>query len=168
MRRMDHSRQTILSIHLNDRHQVQSQQRKVRQIVLCQLFAEQMRVNTAQSPKSVFRHAGAAKVRHLDLLRGADHDVFDLALAIEQHADLPARLMAQLGHLPGKLRRDDRIRRDTSCRQFLDAAKLILLQPARKTCDAGNKRLLLATFNFSKWMLSGTLINGIVPNRRSE
>ena len=101
MGRIDRSWQPIFAVDLNYRHQIEPQQRKVGQVVLRQTLAEQMRVHAAKPAKTVFGHAGTPKIRHLDLFCGADHDVFDLALTINEDADLPAGLVRDLGHLPG-------------------------------------------------------------------
>jgi hypothetical protein len=63
-------------------------------------------VYAPQAAKTVGGYARAAEIGHLDLLGGPDHYVFDLSLAVDQNADLPACLMRKLGHLARQLRRD--------------------------------------------------------------
>ena len=51
----------------------------------------------------------AADVGQLELARVADDDRVDVALAVEQHADLAVGLVRDLGEVAGELRRDDRL-----------------------------------------------------------
>ena len=73
---------------------VEPEQREVGEVVLRQFFAGKMRMHAPQTSKSISADACAAKIRHLDLLCGADHYVFDLAFAIQQHADLATGFVA--------------------------------------------------------------------------
>ena len=52
-----------------------------------------MRVHAAQTAETIARHAHALKIRHLNPARVANHDVFDIALAIDEHTDLPANFV---------------------------------------------------------------------------
>jgi hypothetical protein len=45
-------------------------------------------------------------------VRVAHHHLLDLALAVQQDADLPVRLERQLREVPGQLGADDLVRRD--------------------------------------------------------
>ena len=85
-----------------------------------------MRVYTSQSAKTVFGNAGASKIRKLYSFCCADHDVFDLALAIDKYPYLPSGLIRDLGHLTGQFRGDDRIGSDSPRTQFLDPLELIV------------------------------------------
>ena len=67
-----------------------------------------------QAAQTHLARAGAADVRQLELVGVADHDLLDLALAVEQHADLPVGLARQLGEVAGQLRADDLVRRDAA------------------------------------------------------
>jgi hypothetical protein len=40
----------------------------------------------------------------------ADHHLLDLALPVQQHADLAVRLQGELGEVPGQLGADDLVR----------------------------------------------------------
>jgi hypothetical protein len=63
-------------------------------------------VDAPQAAETVGGYTRAAEIGHLDLFGGPDHYIFDLSLAVDQHADLPARLMRKLRHLTRQLRRD--------------------------------------------------------------
>jgi len=49
-------------------------------------------MDASQAPKAVRRSARTTKIGHFDPLRVADHDILDLALSIEQNADLTTGL----------------------------------------------------------------------------
>jgi hypothetical protein len=138
---MDFARQAVFAIDLNNGHQIEPQQSEVGEIILRKSFAGEVSVNAAKAAKTVGRNARPAKIRHLDLLCGADHYVFDLTFAVEEHADLTARFVTQLGHLPRQFGRNDFVRRDTTRGKLFDTAKLIVFQPACKTRNFTNKNL---------------------------
>ena len=58
-----------------------------------------------------------------------------MAFTVEKYADLTARLVRELGHLPGKFLRYDLVGWDATRGKSLDAPYLIVLQPL---CKAGN------------------------------
>ena len=64
-------------------------------------------MDAPKTAEAVLRHAGTSEIRHFDLLRRADHHVFDLAFSVEQNPDLPAGLVAEFGKLSRELRRYD-------------------------------------------------------------
>jgi len=66
-----------------------------------------MSVNTAQTTETVYRNASALEVWELNATGIAYHNMLDIALAIDQNADLPVGLMRKLAKLSCKLRRDD-------------------------------------------------------------
>ena len=140
---IDHSRQPVFTIDLNNRHQIEPEQSKVGEVVLCELFAEQMRMHAPKPAKAVLGHARTSKIRQLDLLCRADHYIFDLSLAIDKHADLAAGLVRDLGHLAGEFGRDDRIRRNAPRSQFLNASKLIMFETAGKTVNDVDRKEIL-------------------------
>ena len=58
-----------------------------------------MRVNASKTAKTFGRSTRASEIRHLDLLRIPNHDVLDLAFAIDEHTDLTSGLERDLRHL---------------------------------------------------------------------
>jgi hypothetical protein len=92
-------------------------------------------VDAAQAPKAVGGDALATEVGQLDALRVADRDMLDVAFAIDEYADLPARLVREFRELPRKLRRDDPLRRNAPRVEFLDAAQLVGLETLRVAVD---------------------------------
>ena len=84
-------------------------------------------MNAAKAAKTSGGNTRTAKIRHLDLLRGADHHVFDLTFAIEENTDLPSGFVRDLGHLPCKLLRNDLAGCNTSRAELFNAAYLIML-----------------------------------------
>ena len=96
-----------------------------------QLLAAQVRVDAAQAAEAVGRDALAAEVRQLDPLRVADRDVFDVAFAVNEDADLSAGLVREFGELARELGRDDPLRRNAPRVEFLDAAQLVGLETLR-------------------------------------
>src|SRR5690606_32713582 len=110
-----------LAIHLNDRHQVEPKEGKVRKVVASELFALQMSMHTPQPAEPARGGTCTTKVGHLDSFGVSHHYVFDLPLSIEQHADLTARLVRDLAHLPSEFLRNYVALRNAAGRQPLDA-----------------------------------------------
>ena len=127
MRGAYHARQSCPLVNVERSHQVEPEQREVCQIVLRQFFAAQVSMHTAQPAKAIRADARSLQVRQFNAARIADDDVFDITLAINQCADLPARLMREFGHLSRKLWRHDLMRRDPPRVELLDPAQLIRL-----------------------------------------
>jgi hypothetical protein len=84
-----------------------------------------MGMNTTKPAEAPGRNADTLEVRQLDAPVIAYHHVFDMALPIYQSTDLPAGLVRKLGYLPGKLGRQNSVRRDTPRVEFLYATQLI-------------------------------------------
>jgi hypothetical protein len=57
--------------------------------------------------------------------------VGDSAAAIDQHADLPATVAAELGHRPGKFLIDNAIRGDAASRETFELPNIVGLQALR-------------------------------------
>ena len=76
---------------LDGRHEVEAQQREVGVVVAGERLAVEVRVHEPEPAQAVGAGAGAADVRQLELARVAHDHRVDVALAIEEHADLPAR-----------------------------------------------------------------------------
>jgi hypothetical protein len=123
--------QTRAWLNVDGRHEIESQQGEIVQVVLRQLFAAQVRVDAAQATEAISRDALASEVWQLDAFGVADCDVFDVALAINEHADLSAGLVREFGELTRELRRDDSLRRNAPRVEFLDAAQLVGLETLR-------------------------------------
>ncbi|MCA1593811.1 MAG: hypothetical protein LC754_14410 [Acidobacteria bacterium] len=79
----------------------------------------------AQPAKAVFADACTLQVRPLDAPRVADDDELDVAFAVNQRADLPARLVREFGYLAREFRRDDLLWRDAARVKLFDAAELV-------------------------------------------
>jgi hypothetical protein len=125
MRGAHEAGQTRARLDIYDRHQIETKQSQIGQVVLRQLFAAQVRVDAAQAAKTVCGDARAAQVGQFDALGIADDDRLDVALAINERADLPAGLKREFGNLAGKFRRHDLLRRDATRVEFFDAPELI-------------------------------------------
>ncbi len=123
--------QTRAVVHVDRDHQVEAQQREVVQVVLRQLFAAQVRVDGAQAAETPLADARALEVGPLDAARVADDDRLDVALAVDERADLAPRLVRKLGELARELGRNDLLRRDAARVKLLDAPELVGLEPLR-------------------------------------
>jgi hypothetical protein len=90
-----------------------------------------VRVDGAQAAEATLADARALEVGPLDAARVADDDRLDVALAVDERADLAPRLVRELGELARELGRDDLLRRDAARVELLDAPKLVGLEPLR-------------------------------------
>jgi hypothetical protein len=131
VRRAHDAGQPGAGIDFDGSHQIEAEEREVVQIVLRQLLAAQVRVDAAKPAEAVGGDALAAEVGQLDLFRVADHDVLDVALAINQRADLPPGLVREFGELAREFGRDDPLRRNAPRVELLDAAQLVGLETLR-------------------------------------
>src|SRR6266550_7354327 len=144
-----------------------------------------MRMHATQAAKPISRNPHAFEIGQLDLARIADNHKLDVALAIDKHADLPARLVGKLANLASKFGRYDLVRRNAALVEFLDPPQLVWLQTlcvAVKTFHSVNCRKLyhalvtepgavatgseiqLATSNFATRKILGTKI-GLASGR---
>jgi hypothetical protein len=71
-------------------------------------------MDTAKATKPPSGHANAFEVWKFDAPVVADHDVLDVAFAIDQGADLSSGFVRKLGYLPSKFRRHNLVRRYAS------------------------------------------------------
>jgi len=69
-------------------------------------------VHQAEAAEAHLPGASAADVGELELVGIPHDDALNLALPVEQYADLPVRLEGELGQVPGQLGADDLVRRD--------------------------------------------------------
>jgi hypothetical protein len=86
-----------------------------------------MSVHTTQAAEPIAGHADSLKVGQFNPPRVADDHKFNVALAVDKNAQLPARFVRQLADLPGKFGRDDLVRRDATLIEFLNPPQLIWL-----------------------------------------
>jgi len=80
-----------------------------------------MRVHAAKTAKPSRGDANTLEVRKFDATIVADHDVLNVSLAIDECADLSARLMRQFAQLSSKFRCDDLVGRYAASVQLFDA-----------------------------------------------
>ena len=91
---------------LDGAHRVEPQQREVGLVVAGQRLAVEVGVDQPQAAEAVRAGAAAPDVGQGELAGVADHDPLDVALAVEQHADLAADLAGDLGEVARQLGRD--------------------------------------------------------------
>lgn len=84
-----------------------------------------MRVHTTESAESSGSDADALKIRKLDTPVVAHHDVLNVALAINERANLSACFVRQLAELASKFRSDDLVWGYAPSVQLFDAPQLI-------------------------------------------
>jgi hypothetical protein len=101
-----------------------------------------MRVNAAQTAKPAFAGARAFKIGHFDLLRVADHHVFDVTFAVEQNPDLPVDLVRDFRKLSRQFRRNDLARSDAPRKELFNAAQLILFESVGVSENVANRKIL--------------------------
>jgi hypothetical protein len=101
-----------------------------------------MRVNAAQTAKSAFAGARSFEIGHFDLLRVADHHIFDVTFAVEQNADLPVDLVRNLRKLAREFGRNDLARSDATRKELFNAAQLILFKTVGVSENVANKKIL--------------------------
>ena len=88
MRGVHQTRKAVVGINVDRGHQVEPQESEVSKVVLRQAFAAEMRVHATQAAKAIDRHTYAFEVRQLNPTIVANHDVFNVAAAIDERADL--------------------------------------------------------------------------------
>ena len=84
-----------------------------------------MCVYAAEAAEPARGDADAFEIRKLDAFIIADHDVLNVALAIDEGADLPACFVREFAQLPGEFRGDDLIGRYAPGIQLFYAPQLI-------------------------------------------
>src|SRR5687768_5778092 len=87
-----------------------------------------MRVHATQAAKSIARHTHPLEVRQFDPARIAYRYIFNVTLAVDEHAYLAIRLVRQLAQLPCKFRRHDLIGADTALVKLLNTPQLVRFQ----------------------------------------
>ena len=120
---------------------VQTKQRQVGQVVACEPFIAEMRMDAAKTAQASSAGAQATPVRHFDRVRVAHHHVRDSTAAVDQHPGLATDVRADLGQLAGEFVGDQAIRRDVPAKQALDLANLTGFEAVRVAVDL-DERLL--------------------------
>ena len=141
MRGVYKSRQPIPS-NIDGSHQVESQQCEVGQVVLSEPLPGEMGMQAAQAPKAPFAYTNAFQVWKHDTPGVAHYHVFDVALAVDQHANLTVNLVRQFGQLSRELLRYDLARCDSPLEKLLKALDLIGFQSLNVSFDCANKSFL--------------------------
>ena len=88
--------------------EVEPQEREVGVVVARERLAVQVRVHEPEAAQAALPGAAAADVGQLELARVADDDGLDVALAVEEHANLAVGLARDLGQVARELGRDNR------------------------------------------------------------
>jgi uncharacterized ferredoxin-like protein len=88
-------------------------------------------MDSAQAAEASLADARALQVGPFDAPRVADDDRLDVALAVDERADLATRLMREFRELARELGRDDLLRRDATRVELFDATQLVGLEPLR-------------------------------------
>src|ERR1051325_733410 len=99
MRSMDESGKSSIGIYINRGHQIQTQESKISEVILCKLLAAEMRVNTSQTAETTGRDADSLEIRKLDSAIVTNHHVLNVSLTINEHSDLATSLIDRKGHI---------------------------------------------------------------------
>ncbi|HXG64572.1 MAG TPA: hypothetical protein VNO70_05665 [Blastocatellia bacterium] len=78
-------------------------------------------MQAAQSAKTALAHTDALEVGQNNSMSIADDDILNVAVAVDQHADLPVDFMGDFRKLAGKLLRDNLARRDAPLVELFQA-----------------------------------------------
>ena len=88
-------------------------------------------MDTTQTAETIDGYAHAFEVRQLNAPVISNHHILDVSATIDQHADLSASFMRELGKLPREFRGDYLVRCDAPGVELFDPAQLIGLQTSR-------------------------------------
>src|SRR5215475_11672164 len=97
-----------------------------------------MSVQTSEAAEPVGAHSHPLQVRQDDAVRVADHDVFHISVAVNEHADLAVNFARSLRDLPRKLVGNDLARRDAAIVELLKTMDLIRLESLKIPFDAAD------------------------------
>ena len=122
---------SALFIHRNSSHHIELEQRKVHEVVLCEVIMLEMGVDTAEAFQTPPAGSIFLKIRDHDRLVVADHYMGYPALAVDQETDLTADFKREPANGLGEFRRDDKGRRGSATVEIVQAADLVCLQSAR-------------------------------------
>jgi hypothetical protein len=115
--------------HVNRRHQVEPQQREVREIVSGEFLTREVSVNATQTAKAIRAHANAFEIGQYNAASIADNNVLDVTTSVHKHADLPVNLVRCFRKLTRELLRDDLARRNPPLIKLFEPVKLMRLEP---------------------------------------
>src|SRR5438045_6644888 len=90
-----------------------------------------MSVDASQTAEAITCHAHALEIGQLNAPRIADNDVFDVAFAVDERANLAISFMGEFAKLSSKLRSQNLTRRNASLIQLFDPPSLIWLKTLR-------------------------------------
>ena len=127
MSNANQSGESVTFVNVDRRHQIESQQRQVGEVILRQLFTAKMCVDEAQAAKATFGYANAFKVWEFNAAVVANGDILNVTLPINQRTYLAARLVRQFTELASKLGAYDLIRLNSARIKLFNTAKLIRL-----------------------------------------
>lgn len=106
---------------LDRRDEVQAQQSEVGEIIIIQRLMIEVRVDEAKAREAVASTPVRAEIGQVDGARVAHEDVFNVAAAVKQDADLALDLGGEFGQGAGKLGADDALRGRLARGQLLQA-----------------------------------------------
>ena len=110
-------------------HQIQPQERKVRQVVLAQGFVAKMCMNHANAAQRALSEPISGEIRQEHFAAVAHDDILHDASTVDENRDLPSDFMGQTRAKPRQLPRDYGILGDSPAIHVLKAAKMTRLQP---------------------------------------
>jgi len=125
MRSINESGKSSIRIHVNRGHQIQTQESKIGEVILCKLLAAEMRVNTSQTAETAGRNADSFEIRKLDSTIVTNHHVLNMSLTINEHSDLAASLVRQFSELSSKFWSNDLVWRNAARIEFFYTTKLV-------------------------------------------
>jgi hypothetical protein len=97
-----------------------------------------MSVQTSEAAEPVGSHSHTFEIRQHYAVRVADHDVFHISIAVNQHADLAVDFPRGLRELPCKLVGNDLARWDTAIIELLKTVNLIGFESLKIPFDAAD------------------------------
>jgi len=125
MRGMDESGKSRIRIYIDRGHQIQTQESKIGQVILCKLLATKMRVNTSQTAETAGRNSDSLEIRKLDATIVTNHHVLNVSLTINEHPDLATSFVRQFSELASKFWSNDLVWRNAARIEFFYTTKLV-------------------------------------------
>jgi hypothetical protein len=84
---------TIIRVNIDRHHQIETQQRQVREVILSQTLTAQMSVDASQTAEAINGDTNTFEIGKFNPSIIANHHVFNMAAAIDKRANLPAGLV---------------------------------------------------------------------------